>query len=94
MTSPHDSTLVSRLNWELVGNDSLSEMAHTNSRKAPQLVEFKEYFIPDIEEALNYSEYGFHPVRPGDVYYDGKYKVWRKLGYGSSSTTWLAEQTT
>lgn len=36
----------------------------------------------------SYYKGGFHPVRLGDVY-NGKYKVFRKLGYGRYSTVWL-----
>lgn len=32
----------------------------------------------------------FHPTRPGEVL-DGRFKAIAKLGYGSSSTVWLAE---
>ncbi|KAM7198855.1 Serine/threonine-protein kinase [Rhypophila sp. PSN 637] len=43
------------------------------------------------EEALSrYCTGGYHPVRVGDVFNNGKYKVLRKLGYGVYSTVWLA----
>lgn len=46
---------------------------------------------PFLEEALSrYCPGGYHPVRVGDVFNDGKYKVIRKLGYGVYSTVWLA----
>ncbi|OJD11941.1 CMGC/SRPK protein kinase [Emergomyces pasteurianus Ep9510] len=32
---------------------------------------------------------GFHPVNIGDIFKDGRYRVIRKLGYGSFSTVWL-----
>ena len=32
----------------------------------------------------------YHPVHIGDVFNNGQYEVLRKLGYGSSSTVWLA----
>jgi serine/threonine-protein kinase SRPK3 len=41
------------------------------------------------ENFENYREGGFHPVFVGDVY--KKYKIIRKLGPGSFSTVWLAE---
>ena|SRR5271170_4592270 len=34
----------------------------------------------------------FNPVRPGEFYADGRYKVIRKLGYGGYSTVWLSEE--
>ncbi|KAI5789255.1 serine/threonine-protein kinase SRPK3 [Pyronema domesticum] len=40
-----------------------------------------------IEE---YRPNWFHPIQPGDVFKDGRYKVIRKLGYGAFSTVWLA----
>lgn len=43
------------------------------------------------EESLaRYGPGGYHPVRIGDVFHNGKYKVARKLGYGVYSTVWLA----
>ncbi|KAK0643307.1 serine kinase [Cercophora newfieldiana] len=43
------------------------------------------------EEALSrYCAGGYHPVRIGDVFNGGKYRVLRKLGYGVYSTVWLA----
>lgn len=43
------------------------------------------------EEALSrYCPGGYHPVRIGDVFDGGKYRVVRKLGYGVYSTVWLA----
>ncbi|KAK0611714.1 kinase-like domain-containing protein [Immersiella caudata] len=43
------------------------------------------------EEALSrYCTGGYHPVRIGDVFNGGRYKVLRKLGHGAYSTVWLA----
>ncbi len=43
------------------------------------------------EEGLEvYRPEGFHPVSPGEIYVD-RYKVIRKLGFGTTSTVWLAE---
>jgi hypothetical protein len=47
----------------------------------------------EFETRASYTQRGFHPVRPGDVYHDGRYKIFRKLGYGAAGTIWLAEQT-
>lgn len=38
----------------------------------------------------DYRTGGFHPVMLDDVYSD-RYRILRKLGYGVSSTVWLAE---
>ncbi|OAA82324.1 Protein kinase-like domain protein [Akanthomyces lecanii RCEF 1005] len=40
-----------------------------------------------------YGSNGCHPVCIGDTFKNGRYKVIRKLGYGSSSTVWLAQDT-
>lgn len=54
----------------------------------------RDYAAEDeFEDAFRYTRDGFHPVRPGDVYYEGRYRVIRKLGFGSYSTVWLAEET-
>jgi serine/threonine-protein kinase SRPK3 len=37
-----------------------------------------------------YCDGGYHPVRIGDVFHGGKYKVVSKLGHGVYSTVWLA----
>lgn len=47
----------------------------------------------EFEDSFRYTEDGFHPVRPGDLYHEGRYRVIRKLGFGSYSTVWLAEET-
>src|SRR6266550_8021554 len=43
-----------------------------------------------IENIDLYASGGLHPVSIGDVFADGRYKVLHKLGFGGSSTTWLA----
>lgn len=42
------------------------------------------------EDFTRYCPGGYHPVRIGDVFSNGKYRVLRKLGYGVYSTVWLA----
>ncbi|KAL2061510.1 hypothetical protein VTL71DRAFT_6887 [Oculimacula yallundae] len=42
------------------------------------------------EWAEEYRPGRFHPVQFGDLFKDGRYKVIRKMGYGSFSTVWLA----
>ena len=39
----------------------------------------------------SYQPGGFHPIDLGDTLCEGRYKVFRKLGYGTFSTVWLAE---
>jgi hypothetical protein len=38
-----------------------------------------------------YVKGGFHPVCIGDSFKNGRYTIRHKLGYGSSSTVWLAK---
>jgi hypothetical protein len=43
-----------------------------------------------IEETLRaYGPGGFHPVQIGDIF-NSRYQVIRKLGFGTESTVWLA----
>ncbi|KAK4144855.1 kinase-like domain-containing protein [Dichotomopilus funicola] len=42
------------------------------------------------ERMTRYRPPGFHPVKLGDTFKFGRYKVYHKLGYGGFSTVWLA----
>jgi serine/threonine protein kinase len=42
------------------------------------------------ERMTRYRPGGFHPVKLGDTFKDGRYKVYHKLGWGGFSTVWLA----
>lgn len=42
------------------------------------------------EKMSRYRPGGFHPVRLGDTFNAGRYKVHHKLGWGGFSTVWLA----
>ncbi|KAF6747619.1 CMGC/SRPK protein kinase [Ephemerocybe angulata] len=44
----------------------------------------------DEEDWEDYVKGGYHPVKIGDVFSDGRYTVVRKLGWGHFSTVWLA----
>ncbi|KAG7285230.1 hypothetical protein NEMBOFW57_009851 [Staphylotrichum longicolle] len=46
-----------------------------------------------VEWAELYRPGGFHPIHIGDSLDGGRYRVIRKLGYGSFSTVWLAVDT-
>lgn len=41
-----------------------------------------------------YRKGGYHAVRPGDQFAEGRYIAQRKLGWGTFSTVWLAFDTT
>ncbi|KAJ7599022.1 kinase-like protein [Mycena floridula] len=45
----------------------------------------------DEEDWEDYVKGGYHPVKIGDVFSDGRYTVVRKLGWGHFSTVWLAK---
>ena len=40
-----------------------------------------------------YEKGGYHPVKIGDAYKDGRYVVLKKLGWGHFSTCWLCADT-
>jgi serine/threonine-protein kinase SRPK3 len=46
--------------------------------------------LDNIENVEEYRPGGFHPISIGDVLAKGRYKVLHKLGFGGSSTVWLA----
>ena len=47
----------------------------------------------DEEDWEDYVKGGYHPVKIGDAFSDGRYLVVRKLGWGHFSTVWLARDT-
>ncbi|KAG2021327.1 CMGC/SRPK protein kinase [Coprinopsis cinerea AmutBmut pab1-1] len=47
----------------------------------------------DEEDWEDYVKGGYHPVKIGDEFSDGRYVVVRKLGWGHFSTVWLARDT-
>ena len=48
----------------------------------------------DDEGGDGYKPGGYHPVRIGDTYHNGRYLVVKKLGWGHFSTVWLARDLT
>lgn len=47
----------------------------------------------DEEDFKDYCPGGYHPVRLGEAYKNGRYITTRKLGWGHFSTVWLARDT-
>jgi len=51
-------------------------------------------FIPStldvVEDIEDYRPGGFHPISLGDTFDHGRFSVLHKLGFGGSSTVWLA----
>ena len=46
--------------------------------------------LDGVEHARDYRPGGFHPIAIGDAFSQGRYSIVHKLGYGGSSTVWLA----
>jgi len=44
----------------------------------------------DVENLEAYRPGGYHPIKLGDEYCQGRYRIVHKLGYGAFSTVWLA----
>lgn len=43
-----------------------------------------------VEDLDSYRLGGFHPVQLDDTFFEGRYRIVHKLGFGSYSTVWLA----
>ncbi|KAF7321312.1 Protein kinase [Mycena kentingensis (nom. inval.)] len=50
-------------------------------------------YIDAAEDPSEYRPGGFHPTHLGDTFSNGRYTIVHKLGYGSSSTVWLVDDT-
>ncbi|QKX58315.1 uncharacterized protein TRUGW13939_05437 [Talaromyces rugulosus] len=48
-------------------------------------------YIDEVERLDYYASGGYHPVMLGDEFCQGRYVIAHKLGFGRSSTAWLAE---
>lgn len=59
------------------------------SPAASKIVPEYEY-IEDCERLERYCPGGFYPVKLGDRLCDGRYSIVQNLGFGGSSTVWLA----
>jgi len=65
--------------------------SHFHSHHSARHMEPRLYTcgLPD-ESIEEYKPGGYHPVRLGDAFRNGRYRILHKLGWGSYSTTWLA----
>jgi serine/threonine-protein kinase SRPK3 len=61
---------------------------HLNN--APYETPLRACLFNGVEDLEHYRPGGFHPVCPGDTFNNDRYTVIHKLGYGGSSTVWLA----
>lgn len=73
--------MLARLTFKLV----LLRWASTKA--APRYIPPRLDNIEDIED---YQPGGYHPISIGDTFDQGRYRILHKLGYGGSSTVWLA----
>jgi serine/threonine-protein kinase SRPK3 len=52
------------------------------------------HFIPShldaIEDIEDYQPSGYHPISVGNTFDHGRFRILHKLGFGGSSTVWLA----
>ncbi|KAI3391585.1 hypothetical protein diail_7077 [Diaporthe ilicicola] len=53
--------------------------------------EFEYEFIEEVEQLERYKPGGYHPVALGDTLHHGRYRVINKLGHGTYSTSWMAQ---
>ena len=61
-------------------------------RRASTLVapRFIPSWLYNIEDIKDYQPGGYHPISIGDTFDQGRYRILHKLGFGGSSTVWLA----
>eukprot|EP00897_Mesotaenium_endlicherianum_P004741 jgi/Mesen1/4295/ME000022S03587 len=70
------------------GDHSVSEDSF--DRTSVERSDFKEYSDSEDEGQDDYKKGGYHPVKVGDIFKGGRYRVEKKLGWGHFSTVWLA----
>ena len=56
-----------------------------------EVAKYKVELLLHTEERIDkYRPGGYHPVSIEDIFSNGRYTVYNKLGHGGSSTVWLA----
>ncbi|EER37234.1 protein kinase [Histoplasma capsulatum H143] len=67
----------------------------TPTKNMPTIMEPSKVKYAYIEEGVERLDYyvrgGYHPVKIGDEFQEGRYVIAHKLGFGRSATIWLAE---
>jgi serine/threonine protein kinase len=61
----------------------------SNNRQTELHFRRSPFYAGEEELLESYSNFRLYPVRVSDIYME-RYKVVRKLGYGSFATVWLA----
>ncbi|CAG8672193.1 17108_t:CDS:2, partial [Gigaspora margarita] len=82
-TYPHPLSTNSR--------QSANEEHSTSSATSSAEEEPEKLLTEDEEDLEDYCKGGYHPVKIGDIFSEGRYVVIRKLGWGHFSTVWLAK---
>ena len=89
-----DSTILRIKNQKLqqkqYPTNNHTEASHKTPQREPQQ---PNGYSDEDESPEDYRVGGYHPVRVGDLFNDGKYRVISKLGWGHFSTVWLALDT-
>ena len=62
-------------------------LRQASTMAAPRFIPSRLYNIEEIED---YQPGGYHPISIGDTFDQGRYRILHKLGFGGSSTVWLA----
>ncbi|KAF0456446.1 kinase-like protein [Gigaspora margarita] len=70
---------------------SANEEHSTSSATSSAEEEPEKLLTEDEEDLEDYCKGGYHPVKIGDIFSEGRYVVIRKLGWGHFSTVWLAK---
>ncbi|CAG8643050.1 10460_t:CDS:2, partial [Dentiscutata heterogama] len=80
---PHPLSTNSR---QSANEENSSSSATSSAEEEPE-----KLLTEDEEDLDDYCKGGYHPVKIGDVFNEGRYIVIRKLGWGHFSTVWLAK---
>ncbi|ORX93074.1 kinase-like protein [Basidiobolus meristosporus CBS 931.73] len=71
--------------------NSLSRHSNHSRCSASRQSDTRTAYLTDEEDLEDYTSGGYHPVKVGDSYNNGRYTILRKLGWGHFSTVWLAK---
>ncbi|CAN1832770.1 Protein kinase dsk1 [Linum perenne] len=71
----------------------LPKMAEAGDGDRSELSDYSSSSSSEDEGTQDYRRGGYHPVRIGDSFRNGRYVVQSKLGWGHFSTVWLAWDT-
>jgi hypothetical protein len=68
----------------------LGSLARANRRSISGMTHRTYQCDIDAEPLHRYRFGGYHPVKLGDLFQNGRYKIIHKAGWGGYSTTWAA----